>query len=202
MFALKTKKDIPDEELAMGCSRGKEEYCKMLFEKYYGRMLNVCRRYAKDQDEAKDMLQEGFIRVFKNISQYQHRGSLEGWIRRTVVTTAINYYKKYSMNGSVSYMEEDILTVASENGSSLFAANNVAETMDAKQLLAMTHTLSPVYRTVFNLSAIEGYSHQEIGEMLDITESTSRSNLAKARQKLQQMLKQAVQTKKIHYETQ
>ena len=106
------------------------------------------------------------------------------------------------MNGTVSY-KDDILTDISENGSSLFAANNVAETMDAKQLLAMIQTLTPVYRAVFNLCAIEGYSHQEIGEMLGITESTSRSNLAKARQKLQQMLNQTtVQTKKIHYEAQ
>src|SRR5688572_17367570 len=100
MDFLKKSREVPENELAAGCTQGKEEYCKIFFERFYGKMLNVCKRYASDQDEAKDMLQEGFIRAFKNTHQYGNKGSLEGWLRRVIVTSAINHCRKYKMNGS------------------------------------------------------------------------------------------------------
>ncbi len=194
--------DIPDQELAKGCSQGKEDYCKVLFQRFYGKMLNVCKRYATDRDEAKDILQEGFIRVFKCISQYEHKGSLEGWIRRVMVTTAINHCKKYKINGSVNHLEYDALLNGGhdETIQESFSLNYAAEKMDAEKLLNMIQGLPSVYKLVFNLNAIEGYSHHEISEMLGITESTSRSNLAKARHKLQQMIKKTTISKNILHE--
>ncbi|MFI5163941.1 MAG: RNA polymerase sigma factor [Bacteroidia bacterium] len=194
--------DIPDGELAKGCSQGKEEYCKILFERFYGKMFNVCRQYATDKDEAKDMLQEGFIRVFKSISQYEHKGSLEGWVRRVMVTSAINHCKKYKMNGSVRHLANDMHVNGydDETKEESFTLNYAVEKMDAERLLNLIQGLPPVYRMVFNLCAIEGFSHQEISQMLGITESTSRSNLTKARQKLQQMIEKKTQTKNISYE--
>ena len=199
MFLQKRLTDISDAELATGCAEGAEEYCKILFERFYGKMLNVCKRYAKDNDEAKDMLQEGFIRVFKSISQYEHRGSLEGWIRRVMVTSAINHSKKYRMNGSINYLEHDLLINSSDSDlrEGSFSLSYAAEKMDAEKLLGMIQSLPPVYGAVFNLHAIEGYSHQEISQMLNITESTSRSNLTKARQKLQKAVEKEKHVKNI-----
>lgn len=199
MLLQKIQSDVSEEQLAKGCSEGVEEYCKILFERFYGKMLNVCKRYAKNYDEAQDMLQEGFIRVFKNISQYQYKGSLEGWIRRVIVTTSINYCKKYRMNESIDYMEHDTLAASfsDEAATSVFTLNHAAEKIDAQRLLDMIQSLPPAYNMVFNLYAIEGYSHQEIAQMLDITEGTSRSNLAKARYKLQKMLNELSSSKKI-----
>ena len=202
MFLRKTVKNISDAELVKGCSERREDYCKILYERYYGKMFNVCKRYAKDIDEAKDMLQEGFIRVFKSISQYENRGSLEGWIRRVMVTSAINHCRKYKMNGSANHVEYNsvINSYDDEIQEESFVLNYAAENMDAEKLLKMIQGLPPVYGMVFNLHAIEGYSHQEIAQMLDITESTSRSNLTKARQKLQQMVENITKTKNIFHE--
>jgi RNA polymerase sigma-70 factor (ECF subfamily) len=175
-MSARNQTGITDEVLIQKCLDGNEHYCRMLFERFYGKMLNVCKRYAKNQDEAKDMVQEGFIRMFKHLKSFNFSGSLEGWIRRVMVTTAINYIKKYHRE-MVEFKESNL------NGT---VVNAVAEDkLDAESLLALIQRLSPVYKAVFNLHAIEGYSHQEIAVMLDISESTSRSNLAKARQKLQ-----------------
>src|SRR2546423_68839 len=89
------------------------DFCseKIKGRKYFGKMLNVCRRYSRDRDEASDMLQEGFIRVFKNIKQYSFQGSFEGWIRRVIVTSALNYYKKFHLNGHVDYVDQAALTL-------------------------------------------------------------------------------------------
>lgn len=185
---MKEIEAVSEEDLIAGCLKGSETFCRMLFEKYYGRMLNVCKRYSKDIDEAKDMLQEGFIRVFKNLKQYDRQGSFEGWMRKVMVTTSINYFRKFHLNEKIDYVDSDKLKyMESVETSSLYNANGSAGS-DAEALLRMIKGLPPVYQLVFNLHAIEGYSHSEIAVTLEITESTSRSNLAKARQKLQQML--------------
>jgi len=176
---------VSEATLISECARGSEKYCRLLFEKYYGRMLNVCRRYARDRDEAWDMLQEGFIRVFKNLRQFDGRGSFEGWIRRIMVTSSINYLKKFHQNGSVDYVDREVLaSMESAETSSVYNVHSSSEA-NAEALLKLVQQLPTVYRMVFNLYAIEGYSHAEIATMLSINESTSRSNLAKARQKLQ-----------------
>ena len=152
-------------------------------------MLNVCRRYAGDSDEARDMLQEGFIRVFKNISQYKSEGSFEGWLRRVMVTTCINYFHKHHRPNEVMYGDDDAL-LFSGNGSQQYAETKIpfAEKQSEAVLLALVQKLPPAFRVVFNLHVIEGYSHSEIAAKLNISESTSRTNLLRARKKLMNMI--------------
>ena len=165
-MTIQEKKAVLEEDLIKGCLEGNEVFCRMLFEKYYGRMLNVCRRYSKDVEEAQDMLQEGFIRVFKNLKQYDRQGSFEGWIRKVMVTTSINYFRKFHLNETVEYVDRDKLTfLESVEMSSVY--NSYGETeSDAEALLLMVKQLPPVYKMVFNLYAIEGYTHNEIAGML------------------------------------
>jgi len=183
-MSLKGTNNITEEELIRKCTEGDEACCRMLFEKYYGTMLNVCRRYAKDMEEAEDMLQEGFIRLFKNLKQFDGLGSFEGWVRRVMVTTSINYFRKFHLNDKVQYLENEKLAVL-EAVHTASSDNYTGGSSDSEMLLTMIRQLPPAYKVVFNLHAIEGYSHAEIAGMLNITESTSRSNLAKARQNLQ-----------------
>jgi RNA polymerase sigma factor (sigma-70 family) len=181
-------KAVSEEELVRGCSRKSGEHYRLLFERYYGKMFNVCRRYAKNREEARDMVQEGFIRVYRSILQYKNEGSFEGWMRRVMVTTCINYYHKHHHKETVEYIDHLHLTSTANESDFGFDVNEAKKSYDAERLLKMIQNLPAGYRMVFNLHALEGYSHNEIAEKLHITESTSRSNLAKARQKLKQMI--------------
>ena len=184
---FKKQANISDKLLIEGCLEGREESFKLLYDNYYGKMFNVCLRYSRDREEAKDMLQEGYIRVFKNLKQYNFQGAMEGWIRRVIVTTAINYYKKNNLRSITDYVATDTLAYM-ENKNAFVDNDSPIHQIAAKDLLAIIQKLPPIYKMVFNLNAIEGYSHKEIGEMMGITESTSRSNLSKARAKLQEMV--------------
>ena len=177
---------IFEQQLVAGCLEGKEKYFKMLYEKYFHKMINICRRYTKDVEEARDVVQEGYVEVFKKIGQFKFEGSLEGWIRRIMVYKAIDQFRKNKMNNITDYIEDDIRAI--DLNSTGFEMNNACSHLDAKSIMAMVEQLTPSYRSVFNLYAIEGFSHKEIAEMLGITESTSRSNLLKARLKLQALL--------------
>ncbi len=175
----------PDEKrIIKGCRAGKPKYQQLLYESYYGKMLSVCLRYSKNYEEARDILQEGYIKVFKSIKDFKGDGSLEGWIRRIMVNTAINFYhknKKYDLNSSLDDEHQD--------SSPFFASEEqIIERMSYEDLLTLVRALPPAYQTVFNLYAIEGYSHREIADMLGISEGTSKSNLAKARGKLQKQI--------------
>lgn len=181
-------KAVPEAELIKGCCEKSAQHYRLLFDRYYGKMLNVCRRYAKHHEEARDMVQEGFIRIYSTVQQYKGEGSFEGWMRRVMVTTCINYYHKYHKKEMVEYVDHMRLTSASDETDNGFDVNETKSNYDAEQLLKMIQNLPAGYRMVFNLHALEGYSHTEIAEKLHITESTSRSNLAKARQKLKQMI--------------
>ncbi len=135
-------------------------------------MLAVCMRYTTDRDEAQDVMQEGFIKIFKNINNYRGEGSLEGWIRRIMVHSAISRYRR---------LKPMLLTdEISENSTPCYTSDQT-NTMEAKELMQMIQQLPGNYRSVFNLYAIEGYSHQEIGSMLGITELLSRTTLHRAR---------------------
>lgn len=142
-------------------------------------MYYVCLRYARHASEAQDMLQDGFIKVFDNIGSFKSNGSFEGWIRRIVVNTALNYCRKSSFKQEQIGIEDYQDTVVKSK-----AVSNLGE----KELLALIQKLPDGYRMVFNLYVIEGYSHKEIGEMLNVTESTSRSQLAKSRKWMQNEL--------------
>jgi RNA polymerase sigma factor (sigma-70 family) len=170
----------------------------MLYETFYGKMFNVCLRYARDREEAQDMVQEGYIRVFKNVHQYDFQGSFEGWIRKVMVTTAINYFRKNNLRSITDYVDSDILLSMGNHDDVMEDSHSVSQ-LKANDLLAIIQKLPPVYKMVFNLNAIEGYTHKEISEMMGINESTSRSNLAKARAKLQEMILPLMEHKKMSY---
>lgn len=168
-----------EEDFIQACVRRERWAQKHLYESYYTSMLSVCLRYARDKEEAKDILQEGFIKVFRNITKYQAGTSLNAWIKRIMVNTCIDYYRKMSRRRTEDL--EQTYGLASD-------APTAIDNCNAEDILNAVQSLSPVYRAVFNLYVIEGYSHKEIGVQLGITESTSRSNLVKARAKLREIL--------------
>jgi len=171
--------NFEENDLINACIRNDRDAQQLLYKEYYGKMMGVCLRYSNNQDDALDILHEGFIKVFKNISKYQPGTSLTAWMRRIMVNTAIDFYRK-----NVRRRTEDLDTAYSVKSSEPDAISQVTE----KEILAAIQTLSPAYRSVFNLYVIEGYSHKEIANELGITESTSRSNLVKARHKLKAIL--------------
>ena len=176
----------PEEQsdLISGCANGDHRSQKLVFETYYGKMLIVCLRYANSMDEAKDFLQEGFIKVFDKIGKFDGKGSLEGWIRRVMVNTSIDAIRKNKSNMFTSFddMEGKLSnTIEDEIFEDEFE-------FSAKDVMKALHELSPAYRTVFNLYILEGYSHREIAEKLNVSEGTSKSNLAKAKQRIKKIL--------------
>jgi RNA polymerase sigma factor (sigma-70 family) len=162
-----------DEELIAGCKAGQRDSQKILYKRFASKMLGVCMRYTHNKEEAEDLLQEGFIKVFRSIPQFTGSGSFEGWIRKIMVNTALESMRKRK----IEFSAEDIQDLSNEH-------QNDAEVMSKiglKDLLGMIQQLSPGYQAVFNLYAIEGYQHKEIAELLGISEGTSKSQLARAR---------------------
>ena len=168
-----------EEGLIQACVRRERWAQKVLYETYYRQMMGVCLRYASDEEEALDILHEGFIKVYRHIKKYQPGTSLTAWVRRIMVNTAIDYYRK-----NMRRRTEDIEQAYDLSSTDADAISQCSE----QEILAAIQELTPAYRAVFNLYIIEGYSHREIADMLNITESTSRSNLVKARLKLKEML--------------
>lgn len=168
-----------EKGLIQACVRRERWAQKVLYEEYYSRMMGVCLRYATHDEEALDILHEGFIKVFRHIGKYKPGTSLSAWIRRIMVNTAIDYFRKNSRRRTEDMDEAyDISTNDPD------AISRCTE----QEILQAIQELTPSYRAVFNLYVIEGYPHKEIAELLDITESTSRSNLVKARLKLKEIL--------------
>jgi RNA polymerase sigma factor (sigma-70 family) len=162
---------------------------QQLYELHYGKMMGVCLRYAGSRDEALDLLHEGFIKAFQNIQRYKPGTSLSAWIRTIMVNTCIDYYRR-----NIRRRTEDLDSVYAASIDTPDVLSNLTE----QEILAAVQELSPAYRAVFNLYVVEGFSHKEIGEALGITESTSRSNLVKARAKLQEFFLQ----KRMHFDFQ
>jgi RNA polymerase sigma-70 factor (ECF subfamily) len=171
---------MTDESLLQGCLNNNALAQRELYNRYSPKMLSVCYRYAQSRDDAEDMLQEGFIKVFTQIHTFRNQGSFEGWVRRIMVHTCINFLKKHKKFAeSVDIASAEHLTVKE-------AA--IPNMMQAKQVIESIRLLPIGYRTVLNLYAIEGFSHKEIAQMLDIEESTSRSQYTRAKVILEQIL--------------
>lgn len=168
-----------------GCIKGKSKYQQQLFKLFYGKMMAVCMRYAKDRDEAQDMVQNGFIKIFNKLDVYNFEGSLEGWIRRIMINTAIDQIRK---NKRDPFLIEDEAKIQNVEETENSAEDEQEVKIKAEVAIKAISNLSPAYRTVFNLYVIEGMSHKEIAEYLGISEGTSKSNLAKAKQKLKEEL--------------
>lgn len=167
------------------CVKGDRKAQQELYKIFYSKMMGVCYRYTNNAEDAKDILQDGFVKVYSNLKKYNFEGSLEGWIRRIMVNTAIDHFRKHKNVFLVSDDEGYILENSNvESPDSIYSQFGENVIMDAIQ------SLSPAYKTVFNLNVIEGYQHKEIAEKLNISEGTSKSNLAKAKQNLRKILKE------------
>ena len=153
---------------------------QLLYNRFSPKMLGVCYRYAMNKDDAEDMLQEGFIKIFSLLHQYKNEGSLEGWIRKIIVNTCINFIKKYKKFND---------TIDISNASEIHSHQDfIPSLVQAKDIIESIRLLPIGYRTVLNLYAIEGYSHIEISNLLDIEEATSRSQYSRAKKMLQDIL--------------
>ena len=172
---------MTDEELVKGCLRKDPACQKLLFERFNRKMMGVCLRYAARSEEADDMLQNGFIRVFEKLDTFRGSGSLEGWVRRIMVNESLSYLRK----NKALQMNIDI----DDAKYKIPGNSHVGESMNEKDLLKIIQQLPAGFRTVFNMYAIEGYSHKEIGKQLGISEGTSKSQYSRARMYLQNMLR-------------
>ena len=171
---------MTEEAILKGCLQNDPAAQRELYNRYSPKMLSVCYRFAHNREDAEDMLQEGFIKIFSQMHTFGNRGAFEGWIRRIIVHTCINILKKNKkFNESVDIIHATGAMVREES---------VPSIVQAKQIVDCIRILPIGYRTVLNLYAIEGYSHKEIAEMLDIEESTSRSQYTRAKQMLEDIL--------------
>jgi RNA polymerase sigma factor (sigma-70 family) len=171
---------MTEEAILAGCLKNEAVAQRELYNKYSPKMLSVCYRFAHNREDAEDMLQEGFIKVFTQIHTFESRGAFEGWIRRIIVHTCINILKKNKkFNESVDIIHATGIQIREDS---------VPAIIQAKQVVECIRMLPIGYRTVLNLYAIEGYSHREISNMLDIEESTSRSQFTRARAMLEDIL--------------
>jgi RNA polymerase sigma factor (sigma-70 family) len=161
------------DELITRCKANERKAQELLYKQFAAKMLGVCFRYATDRMEAEDMLQNGFVKVFQKMADYRGDGSLEGWIRRIMVHSAIEYYRKHHKMMQLVDLDE----AKNQTSVNPLATAN----LDAKDLLLLIQQLSPGYRIVFNLYAIEGYSHKEIAAITGISEGASKSQLSRAR---------------------
>ena len=172
-----------DDTTAMvtACLKGNASAQKQLYDAYAAQMMGVCYRYTKSVEDAEDILQEGFIKVFLNLKQYGGSGELGAWIRRIMVNTALASLKKNAAYSSELLMKEEHMHLLSDD--------NPEITINTKELIELIRQLPPGYQTIFNLYAIDGFSHGEIGKMLGISEGTSRSQYMRARMLLINWLK-------------
>jgi len=175
--------NIPESDLIVGCLEGNRRMQEELYRRFSPRMYAVCLRYAGNTEEAEDILQEGFVKVFKKLDSFRSEGSFEGWIRRIFVNTAIEHFRRKRYLMPVTEKEENTI-----EGKYLSILDDLA----ARDIMALVQELSPGYRTVFNMYVVEGYTHKEIADMLGISEGTSKSQLSRAKVILQEMVKKFI----------
>jgi RNA polymerase sigma factor (sigma-70 family) len=176
-----------ESDLIAGSIRGDRKMQQELYDRFASKMYGVCLRYAGSTEEAEDILQEGFIKIFRKLESYRGEGSFEGWIRRIFVNTAIEYYRKKTYLQPITEQEE-----ATVEGKYLSVLDSLAE----KDIIKLVQQLSPGYRTVFNMYVVEGYTHKQIANLLGISEGTSKSQLSRAKQILQEMVRTHIEKRK------
>ena len=160
---------------------------ELLYKKFSPKMYAICLRYAGNTDDAQDLLQEGFIKIYKNLEKFRNEGSFEGWMRRVFVNTSIEHFRRKVNLNSITENEEKGIEDSTWN---------VLDSLAEKDIIQLIQELSNGYRTVFNLYVVEGYSHKEIGDMLGISEGTSKSQLARAKMILQKKVNQFLDEKR------
>jgi RNA polymerase sigma factor (sigma-70 family) len=179
--------NITESDLINGCIAGNRRMQEELYNRFSPRMYAVCLRYAGNGEEAQDILQDGFIKVYKKLDSFRGEGSFEGWVRRIFVNTAIEHFRRKRYLTPVTEKEENTI-----EGKYTSALDDLA----AKDIMALVQELSPGYRTVFNMYVVEGYSHKEIADMLGISEGTSKSQLSRAKVILQDMVKNFIDSQR------
>jgi len=173
---------MDEKQLIKGCINNDRKAQQALYDKYSGRMMAVCLRYVKDTEDARDLLQEGFIKLFMNIHRYTGDGLFDGWVRKIFVNCALERLRQQDVLRNADDIDEtDYADIPDES---------TVSQLSADEIMVYVRSLPDGFRTVFNMFAIEGYSHKEIGEKLNITESTSRSQYMRARKLLQKMILQ------------
>jgi len=174
------------EELILGCCKQDRECQRLLYRQFYAYSMSICIRYTGDEDEAIQVLNDGFLKVFRHIKRYDTNRPFKAWLRAILVNTALNHLrrrKKYKFQ------------VDMEDPSAVSVREDILSKISYRELIAMVQSLSTAYRTVFNLYVIDGYKHEEIADMLGIAVGTSKSNLSKAREKLREMIIENLGTK-------
>lgn len=166
-------------QLIAGCLQKNRDAQYKLYQMMSGKMFAVCLRYAKDRESAEDILQEGFVKIFNSLEKFRGDGSFEGWVRRIMVNTAVEYYRKNIKMYPIVSIEEQVKETDFDT---------IGDDLEVADIYNMINSLSPGYKTVFNLYVVEGYSHKEVAEMLNISEGTSKSQLARARYLLMEMV--------------
>ena len=179
---------MTESALIEGCINKKQDCQKLLFDRFADKMMSVCLRYTNDEQQAQDILQEGFIKVFSHIHQYKYEGSFEGWMRRVFVSVATRQLSKQK----ISFSDIDIGNIKAYS-----VDPTILSKISADEIHLMIRNMPDGYRLVFNLSVIEGYSHDEIAAMLNIQATTSRGQLLKARKYLQSLILKKYNTVKI-----
>ena len=171
---------MTDEQMVAGCLEGDRVAQKELYKTYARKMMSICMRYAHGREQAQDILQDGFVKVFQQVGHFRGEGPLGGWIARTMVNTALDHLRRNKpFDHSLDLTEAEHLHAEDEH---------VLSGMTTDELMGLIQSLPPGYRTVFNLFAIEGYPHKDIGDMLGISENTSKSQFMKARAYLRRLL--------------
>ena len=168
-----------DDDLIEGCLLGNPVMQRKLYDKHAPKMYGICLRYAANSEDAKDILQDGFVKVFVNLGKFMATGSFEGWMRRIFVNTAIEHYRKKNQLYAISENQEE--NIPNQEVSAL-------DELEAEDIIRLISELPNGYRTVFNLFAVEGYSHKEIATMMNISEGTSKSQYARAKAWLQEKI--------------
>lgn len=173
-----------ESNLIRRCIEWDRQAQNALYKKYCAKMFTVCFQYSKSREEAEDTFHEGFMKVFENLKHFSNVGSLEGWIRKIMVNTAIEKYRKNSRLFIVVNIDEN------KDFLNLHSTDDILSQIDADDLMVLIQKLPPVYKMVFNLFVFEGLKHKEIAEQLGITEGTSKSNLYEAKAILQKQINQ------------
>jgi RNA polymerase sigma-70 factor (ECF subfamily) len=175
------------KDLIDGCLNNNRRSQQKIYEMFYGKMLGVCMRYTRDLDHGKELVQEGFIKLFGNLHKYKHDGSFEGWVRRIFTNNAIDSFRRKKHQDFVPDDDYQVLNLADDKDEHEFL-DPEEETIQPKHVIEAMQQLSPAYQMVFNLYVMENYSHQEIADELGISVGTSKSNLAKARMNMKKIL--------------
>lgn len=173
-----------EKKLIKGCLKGDRSAQNELYNLYSAKMFAVCLRYSRTKEEAEDTFHDGFMKIYQNLSGYRNEGSFEGWMRKIMVNTAIEKYRK---NSHLSV----VLSLDSYNGNGLtekYYTEDIIANLEVEELMEMIQKLPPAYKMVFNLYVFEGLKHKEIAESLGISEGTSKSNLSDARKILQKTI--------------